>query len=103
MAGKNDIRPSTEVVLTDGTKIQVRPVSLRKVRKLIKAIKGLDSESGELSDDSIDKMIEASAIVLNGLIDIPEGSNPEEYIEDLIDLKAFNTMLTAAMGADPNE
>jgi len=100
MAGKNDIRPVTKVTLTDGSVVDVRPVSLRKVRKLLKAIKGLDTESGELTDDAIDKMIEASQIVLGGLHD--SADNAEE-VEDLIDLKSFNTMLTAAMGADPNE
>jgi len=53
-----------------------------------------------LTDDAIDKMIEASQIVLGGLHD--SADNAEE-VEDLIDLKSFNTMLTAAMGADPNE
>lgn len=99
MAGKNDIRPATKVTLIDGTTIEVRPVSLRKVRKLMKVIKGLDTTDGELTDDALDKMIEATGIVLGGLHD---SADDPEAVEDLIDLKSFNELLTAAMGADPN-
>jgi len=99
-AAKNDIRPGVKIGLGDGSTVTVFPVSLRKVRKLMKAIKGLDTDTGELTDDAIDKMVEAATIVLSGLHD--DADDPEK-VEDLIDLKSFNQILTAAMGADPNE
>lgn len=99
MAGKNDIRPATKVTLIDGTVVEIRPVALRKVRKLMKVIKGLETGGDELNDDAIDKMVEATCIVLSGLHDAADDA---EAMEDLIDLRSFNELLGAAMGTDPN-
>lgn len=98
----NDIRPGTDVVLSDGKKRIVYPISLRQLRKLNKVLKKINFETvTELDDKTIDQMVEATAIVLDKID--PELAADRDRLEDVVDIKAFNIIITAAMGADPNE
>jgi len=102
MAKANDIRPGVEVVLGDYGKATIYPISLRQLRKLNKVLKNLDFESmTDLDDATIDQMVEAAAIALEKVV--PELSEDKEKLEDVVDIKAFNQLIAAAMGADPNE
>ena len=100
----NDIREGTTIVLADGDEVrkyEIFPASLRQLRKLNSIMGAMNLTSENLDDDTIDKMIEAAAVILSK-VDKDLSENPE-LIEDLVDVLTFNQMFNAAMGADPNE
>lgn len=101
MSKKNDIRPGREIVFADGVERKIYPVTLRSLRKLMSAIRDLDIQGDELTDDAIDKMVAAATIVMS-TVDKDLASDPDA-LEDIVDIRSFNQMLEAAMGSDPNE
>jgi hypothetical protein len=97
MAKINNIRPGVEIVFSDKVRT-IYPVSLRQLRKLNSVMK--EMESSENDDRSVDLMVEAACIIFEGIE--PEIAADPELVEDLLDVKSFNQLITAAMGADPN-
>lgn len=97
MAKVNNIRPGVEVAFSDKTRT-IYPVSLRQLRKLNTTMKQM--EASENDDESVDLMVEAACIILAAVE--PELSQDPEAVEDLLDIKSFNQMISAAMGTDPN-
>ena len=79
--------------------ITVRPLTLRQLRRFVKVVKNLDMEANELSDEDINNMVEAASIALEKAK--PELAADTEALEDMVDIKTFNLILEAAMGADP--
>lgn len=53
-----------------------------------------------MTDEDIDKMVEAAGIAL-AKVD-PELAEDPEALEDILDLRCFGELMSAAMGADPN-
>lgn len=97
----NAVREGREIIFADGQKRTIYPLTIRQLRKFMKAAKGLDKvENEELTDEQVDKMIEAAAIALEK--DYPAEASDIDALEDLLDLKSFNALLSAAMGTDPN-
>jgi hypothetical protein len=45
-------------------------------------------------------MVEAAAIILEKIA--PEIAEDSDALEDILDIKSFNEMISAAMGTDPN-
>lgn len=89
-------------ILIGDTEVEVRPLTIRQLRRFVKIIGGLDFEDQtELSDDDIDKMIEAASIALEKAA--PELAKDDDKLEDILDIRTFNAILNAAMGVDPNE
>lgn len=97
---KNNIREGVTVKFTDGEEREVYPVTLRNLRKLTKIVEKFDLDKDEVDDDMIDLMIEAAAIVLSQTD--KELADDAEALEDLLDIKTFNTILAVGMGTDPN-
>lgn len=97
MAKVNNIRPGVEVAFADKTRT-IYPVSLRQLRKLNTTMKQM--EASENDDESVDLMVEAACVILAAVE--PELAEDPEAVEDLLDVKSFNQMIAAAMGADPN-
>jgi hypothetical protein len=97
MAKVNNIRPGVEVVFTDKTRT-IYPVSLRQLRKLNSVMK--EMETSENDDRSVDLMVEAAQVILEAIE--PEIAADPEAVEDLLDVRSFNQLITAAMGTDPN-
>lgn len=97
MAKVNNIRPGVEIAFADKTRT-IYPVSLRQLRKLNKVMK--DMELSEDDDKSVDLMVEAASIILEAIE--PEIAGDPELVEDLLDIKSFNQLISAAMGTDPN-
>jgi hypothetical protein len=97
-----DIRPGVEITFFD-KKRTIYPVSLRQLRKLRAALESVDfaEESGYPSDEAIDGMVKAAQVILEKVD--PELAQNYEAVEDTIDIKSFNQLVAAAMGADPNE
>jgi hypothetical protein len=112
---KNDARVGIEVPFVDGAET-IYPVSLRTLRKLMKALKTVDLEeeaNNEISDDQLDAMVAAAAIILEKYRpDIVQEYNKKkeegdenagEAIEELLDMRSFGMLIAAGMGADPKE
>lgn len=93
----NNIRPGVEVSFSDKTRT-IYPVSLRQLRKLNAVMK--EMENSEDDDKSVDLMVEAAQVIL-AVIE-PEIADDPELVEDLLDIKSFNQLISAAMGTDPN-
>lgn len=103
MATNNkNLREGRSIVFADGKSRTIYPLSIRQLRKFMKTIKEMPDtvDTASLEDKDIDLMIEAAAIVLEK-VDL-ELSLDLEAIEDVIDIKIFNELIGAAMGADPN-
>lgn len=95
------IREGTEITFADGETRTIYPLTIRQLRKFVKAIENLKIETDALSDDDVDRMISAAAIALEK--DFPDVAKDVDALEDLLDLKSFNALLAAAMGTDPND
>lgn len=98
MARNNEVRGGVDIPFLD-KKRTIYPVSLRQLRKLNKVMGKL--QTTEDDDEQIDLMVEAVQIIL-AKVD-PDFVEDKENVEDNIDIKSFNDMVTAAMGTDPNE
>jgi hypothetical protein len=59
-----------------------------------------EMENSEDDDKSVDLMVEAAQVIL-AVIE-PEIADDPELVEDLLDIKSFNQLISAAMGTDPN-
>ena len=97
MAKINNIRPGVEVSFSDKTRT-IYPVSLRQLRKLNAVMK--EMENSEDDDKSVDLMVEAAQVILSAIE--PEIADDPELVEDLLDIKSFNQLISAAMGTVPN-
>ena len=95
-----DIREGVEIVFSDKKRV-IYPVSLRRLRKLNKVLKRMDTETANIGDEEIDNMIDAAIIAIGDEFD-PESEVDREKVEDIVDVKTFNILISAAMGADPN-
>lgn len=96
-----DLREGRDVVFADGVKRTIYPLTIRQLRKFMKVVKELNtSDPTNISDKDIDMMIDATAIALEKVD--AKLAEDKEAIEDIVDIKSFNQVLTAAMGADPN-
>ena len=93
----NNIRPGVEIVFSDKVRT-IYPVSLRQLRKLNSVMKQM--ETIEDDDVSVDLMVEAACIILEAIE--PDIAADPEQVEDLLDIKSFNQLISAAMGTDPN-
>ena len=97
MAKVNNIRPGVEVMFADGPRT-IYPLTLRQLRKINGIMKTMESSDND--DESVDLMVEAAAIILEKIA--PEIAEDSDALEDILDIKSFNEMISAAMGTDPN-
>lgn len=99
MSDNKDILAGTEILFADGKKRTIKPLTIRNLRKFMKIVKNLKSEES-LEDADIDVMVEAAAVAL-ATVD-PELAGDKEKLEDVLDLRSFGALMTAAMGSDPS-
>jgi hypothetical protein len=95
-----DIREGVEITFADKKRV-IYPVSLRNLRKLNKVLKNMNAETSEIGDEDIDSMINAAIIALGNEFDL-DSEVDREKVEEIVDIKTFNLLIAAAMGADPN-
>jgi hypothetical protein len=95
-----DIREGVEIAFAD-KKRTIYPVSLRRLRKLNKCLKNMSQDATDVGDEDIDNMIDAAIVALGDEFD-GDSEVDREKVEDIVDVKTFNTLISAAMGADPN-
>jgi len=89
----------TEIVFADGKTRTIKPLTIRQLRKFMKIVKDLNTESG-MTDDDIDIMVEAAAVAL-AAVD-PDLAEDTDALEDILDLRSFGELMSAAMGSDPS-
>jgi hypothetical protein len=96
-----DLHAGQEIVFADGKKRVIKPLTIRQLRKFMKVANQLQVRTdSEMTDEDIDKMVEAASIAL-AKVD-PELADDPEALEDILDLKCFSLLMAAAMGNDPN-
>lgn len=100
---KHSARVSAKIEFADGKVREVKPLTIKSLRKFIKAVEDLNLNNTVVNDETIDKMVEAAAIVLEQIDpEIVKAGN----VEELLDMDVFNKLMTIAMGNrinDPNE
>lgn len=102
MATNKDLHQGTAIVFADGKTRTIKPLTIRQLRKFMKIANELNvGDEASMSDDDIDKMVEAAAIAL-AKVD-PELADDAEALEDVLDLRCFGELMAAAMGNDPNQ
>ena len=96
-----DLHAGTEIVFADGKKRVIKPLTIRQLRKFMKIANAMKiSEDGNMTDEDIDNMIDSAAIALAGTD--PVLAEDREALEDILDLKSYSALMSAAMGNDPN-
>ena len=94
-----ELNKGKEIILADGEKVYVKPLTIKQLRKFMKVAADLALD-GNLDDDQIDKMLDAAQIALEKAA--PELAADRDKLEDVLDMKSFNDILAVAVGADPN-
>lgn len=94
---QKDINRGINITFADGEVRLIKPLTIRSLRKFMKVVSAMDITKTQLEDEDIDRMVEAATIVFED-----NKLKTEEDIEDLVDIKSFNELFSAAMGADPN-
>lgn len=95
------IYDSVELELQDGTKVTVKPLSIKLLRKFMDVMKKMDAQSSE--EDNLDVLVEASGIALAR--QLPDIAEDTEKLEDLLDIPTMWKIIEIAGGikmADPN-
>ena len=96
----NSLFTGTEVEFADGKTRLVKPLTIRQLRKFVKLVDGLDANMTSLSDEDIDKMLEAAAVIIEK--SDTKLAEDREALEDAVDIVVFNALVSIAMGTDPN-
>lgn len=96
----NSLFTGTEVEFSDGKKRLIKPLTIRQLRKFVKLVDGLDANMTALSDEDIDKMLDAAAVIVEK--SDPKLAENREALEDAVDIVVFNALVSIAMGTDPN-
>jgi len=98
MSDKHDVTKGGLVDFSDDIQRHIRPLSIRQLRKFVKIIEkmGDTTDATTMSDEDIDNMVEAAAIILEKVD--PKLVADRDTLEDTVDLVAFNEMMSIAMG-----
>lgn len=123
LAANKSIREGTKIVFADGKSREVFPVSLSKMRKMMKVMKDIDQEATEMSEEQLAILLKAARIVLadidpklveeskkaaearEALFDQgkeDEAFDVEDPLEEVLDVRTVQQVLGAGMGTDPN-
>lgn len=89
-----------EIELQDGTTVQVKPLTIKRLRKFMKLISSLnkieDIDSPEGEDEAMDIMFEASVLALEQ--NNPEVAADKDKLEDALDMPTMWKLLEIAGG-----
>ena len=97
-----------DIALQDGTEVQVKPLDLKRLRKVMKVIEDMNKETGseDLDDDSdnLSFLINATKICLEK--QIPDLVKDDDAFEEALDLPTMWKILEVAAGismGNPNQ
>lgn len=101
MSQNKDLHKGTAITFADGVVRTIRPLTIRQLRKFMKVANELKvTDESAMTDEDIDRMIEAASIAL-AKVD-PDLAGDTDALEDALDLRCFGELMAAAMGNDPN-
>lgn len=115
------VREGVKIIFTDGKTKEIFPVSVKKLRKVMGTLSGIDMLAPTLTNETIDSLLEANRIILedyypdtveesykvvaereelveNG----KEGYDLDDPLEEMLDVSTMNQVIAAGMGSDPN-
>lgn len=101
---KHNARVTANIEFADGVVREVHPLTIKSLRKFVKAVEDLNLAEGAVTDETIDKMVNAASIVMRQID--PELAEDKDKLEESLDMDVFNKLMTVAMGnrlTDPNE
>jgi hypothetical protein len=101
----NTVYEIVEIQLSDGQEIQVRPLTIKNLKKFTKVIEKLDNEDVKTEEDALDVFIEAGMVCMGQFS--PDLSTDKEKFEDVIEVPTLMKILEVAGGLklnndDPN-
>lgn len=94
----NDHAARLEVTIefADGKVRNVKPLTIKSLRRFVKVMEGLNVGDANMDDAMIDKMVEAASIVLEQVD--PELAKDREAVESALDMDVFQKLMAVAMG-----
>lgn len=90
-----------EIKLQDGSTVQLRPLSIKKLRKFMAAMN--KAQEAVTEDESLSVLIDACAVALE--TQLPDLVKDREKLEDALDVPTINRILEVCGGIkldDPN-
>lgn len=94
----NTINNKETITLQDGTKVEIKPLTIKNLRKFMDVIEGFDKIKDEKA--GLDLMIDAVQIAL--VAANPEKFKDKEYLEDVLDMPTISKIMEIAGGVDIN-
>lgn len=100
---RHDVRKGVDIVFADNVTRRVHPLTIKSLRKFVKIMEQMSDieDMTTVSDQDIDTMIEAAAIIMEKVD--PELAGDRDRLEDAVDLYSFSQMMSVAMGASSPE
>jgi hypothetical protein len=97
----NTVYEIVEIQLSNGEEINVRPLTIKNLKKFTKVIAKLDSEQIQTEEDALDVFIEAGMVCMEQFS--PELSKDKETFEDVIEVPTLMKILEVAGGLKLND
>lgn len=96
-----DLHAGVEIQFADGKKRTIKPLTIRQLRKFMAVASSMKiNDDGSMTDEDIDSMVESASIAL--LATDPDLAGNKDALEDILDIKSYSALMSAAMGNDPN-
>lgn len=99
----NSINNKETITLQDGTKVDIRPLTIKNLRKFMEVVEGFEKIKDEKA--GLDLMIDAVQIALVAIN--PEKFNDKDYLEEVLDMPTISRIMEVSGGvdinADPNQ
>lgn len=101
MSKNVDMYNGVEIRFADGKTRVIRSLTIKALREFMKVANDMKVEDEtQLTDEDIDKMVLAAKIALKKVD--PELAADDDALEEALDLRCFQELMSVAMGTDPN-
>jgi ASC-1-like (ASCH) protein len=102
----NTVYETVDIKLTDGTELQLRPLTIKNLKEFNKIIKKIGTSDVQSEDDAMEIFIEAGLVCMKQFY--PALSEDKEAFEDAIEVPTLMKILEVAgglklTGDDPNQ
>ena len=97
----NTVYEVVEIQLSNGQDIQVRPLTIKNLKKFTKVIAKLDSPDVATEEDALDVFIEAGMVCMEQFA--PDLAKDKDNFEDVIEVPTLMKVLEVAGGLKMNE
>lgn len=90
-----------EITLSNGENVEIRPLTIKKIKKFLEIIKKLQDESVKTEDDAMEVFIEAGMLCME---QFAPGMFPDkDAFEDVIEIPTLMKILEVAGGLKLND